>query len=185
MSTDLCVTPFDSTVCGIQSLVIFCKALSTRSWADTNEMGLEVMEGLRFLASLPLAWTRQREGGGFSCINKRIISHPVTVRIWWISYRKWTNGPNSLHWPVRPVNPFSVGHLLYPHCTSSNCWQNYPLLGPKKRFPYTTQLFSLGVGMCNQGAAMDIRLIRSRTRHVPVTSAKDSILEASTLRYYH
>ena len=33
-------------------------------------MGREVMEGLHFLASLPLAGTRQREGGGFSCINK-------------------------------------------------------------------------------------------------------------------
>ena len=41
-------------------------------------MGREVMEGLRFLASLLLAGTGQREGGGFSCINKRIISHPVT-----------------------------------------------------------------------------------------------------------
>ena len=40
-------------------------------------MGREVMEGLRFLASLPLAGTGQREGGGFSCTNKRIISHPV------------------------------------------------------------------------------------------------------------
>ena len=42
-------------------------------------MGCEALEGLRFLASLPLAGTRQREGGGFSCINKRIISHPVTL----------------------------------------------------------------------------------------------------------
>ena len=40
-------------------------------------MGREALEGLRFLASLPLASTRQREGGRFSCINKRIISHPV------------------------------------------------------------------------------------------------------------
>ena len=63
MSTDLCVTPFDSTVCGIQSLVIFCKALSTRCWADTeaNEMGLEVIERLRFLVSLHHACTGQRE----------------------------------------------------------------------------------------------------------------------------
>ena len=42
-------------------------------------MGREVMEGLHFLASVPLAGSGQREGGGFSCINKRIISHPVTV----------------------------------------------------------------------------------------------------------
>ena len=42
------------------------------------QMGREALEGLRFLASLPLASTGQREGGGFSCINKRIISHPVT-----------------------------------------------------------------------------------------------------------
>ena len=42
----------------------------------TTQMGQEMMEGLRFLASLPLAGTGQREGGGFSCINKRIISHP-------------------------------------------------------------------------------------------------------------
>ena len=41
-------------------------------------MGREVMEGLRFLASLPLAGTGQRERGGFSCINKQIISQPVT-----------------------------------------------------------------------------------------------------------
>ena len=41
-------------------------------------MGREALEGLRFLASLPLAGTGQREGGGFSCINKRINSHPVT-----------------------------------------------------------------------------------------------------------
>ena len=40
-------------------------------------MGREVLEGLHFLASLPLAGTGQREGGGFSCINKRISSHPV------------------------------------------------------------------------------------------------------------
>ena len=37
-------------------------------------MGLEVTEGLRFLASFPLAGTGQKEGGGFSCINKQIIS---------------------------------------------------------------------------------------------------------------
>ena len=43
----------------------------------STHMGREVVEGLRFLASLPLAGTGQREGGGFSCINKRIISHPV------------------------------------------------------------------------------------------------------------
>ena len=55
----------------------------------------------------------------------------------------------------------------------------------RKDSPTQPYFFSLGVGMCNQGAAMDIQLIRSRTRHVPVTSAKDSILEASTLRYYH
>ena len=43
-------------------------------------MGREALEGLRFLASLPLAGTRQREGGGFSCINKRIISYPVMFK---------------------------------------------------------------------------------------------------------
>ena len=42
-----------------------------------TRMGREAMEGLHFLASLPLASTGQMEGGGFSCINKRIISHPV------------------------------------------------------------------------------------------------------------
>ena len=42
-------------------------------------MGREALEGLRFLASLPLAGTGQREGGGFSCINKQIISHPVII----------------------------------------------------------------------------------------------------------
>ena len=42
-------------------------------------MGREVMEGLRYLTSLPLAGTGQREGGGFSSINKRIISHHVSV----------------------------------------------------------------------------------------------------------
>ena len=40
-------------------------------------MGREVMEGLSFLTSLPLAGTGQREGGGFCCINKWITSHPV------------------------------------------------------------------------------------------------------------
>ena len=40
-------------------------------------MGREVMEGLRFLTSLPLAGNGQREGGRFGSINKRIISHPV------------------------------------------------------------------------------------------------------------
>ena len=43
----------------------------------STQMGREALEGLRFLASLPLASTRQREGGRFSRINKRIISHPV------------------------------------------------------------------------------------------------------------
>ena len=47
-----------------------------------TQMGREAMEGLRFLASLPVAGTGQREGGGFSCITKRIISHPVTVQNW-------------------------------------------------------------------------------------------------------
>ena len=51
------------------------------SWNSSpyTQMGRYVMEGLHFLASLPLAGARQREGGGFSCINKRIISHPVTL----------------------------------------------------------------------------------------------------------
>ena len=48
--------------------------------ATTTQMGRGVLEGLRFFASLPLAGTGQREGGGFSCINKRIISHPVMGR---------------------------------------------------------------------------------------------------------
>ena len=42
-------------------------------------MGREVIDGLCFLASLPLAGTGQREGGEFSCINKRINSHPVSA----------------------------------------------------------------------------------------------------------
>ena len=43
-----------------------------------TQVGQEAMEWLRFFASLPLAGTMQREGGGFSCINKRIITHPFT-----------------------------------------------------------------------------------------------------------
>ena len=43
-------------------------------------MGREVMDGLHFLTSLPLAGTGQREGGGFSCMNKQIISHPASPR---------------------------------------------------------------------------------------------------------
>ena len=42
-----------------------------------TQMGPEAMEGLHFLAYLPLAGKGQREGGGFCYINKRIISHPV------------------------------------------------------------------------------------------------------------
>ena len=42
-------------------------------------MGREALEGLCFLTSLPLASTGQREGGRLSCINKRIISHPVII----------------------------------------------------------------------------------------------------------
>ena len=49
--------------------------------ALNNQMGREALKGLRFIASLPLAGTGQREGGGFSCINKRIISHPITISI--------------------------------------------------------------------------------------------------------
>ena len=52
-------------------------------------MGREALEGLRFLASLPFAGTGQREGGGFSCINKRIISHPVKVNFCWT--KPWTS----------------------------------------------------------------------------------------------
>ena len=48
------------------------------SGIPSTQTGLEVIERLLFLASLPLAANGQREGGGFSCINKRIISHPVT-----------------------------------------------------------------------------------------------------------
>ena len=33
----------------------------------------------RFLASLPHAGIGQREGGGFSCINKQIISHDPVI----------------------------------------------------------------------------------------------------------
>ena len=42
-----------------------------------TQMGPEAMEGLHFLAYLPLAGKGQREGGGFCYINKRVISHPV------------------------------------------------------------------------------------------------------------
>ena len=49
----------------------------TNDLSLSNEMGLEVMERLHFLASLPLSGTWQGEGGRFSCINKRIISHHV------------------------------------------------------------------------------------------------------------
>ena len=48
--------------------------------ATTTQMGRGVLEGLRFFASLPLAGTGQRERGRFSCINKRIISHPVSQK---------------------------------------------------------------------------------------------------------
>ena len=50
-----------------------------------------------FLASLPLAGTRQREGGRFSCINKQIISHPVIHII---------------------INTSSFGHLFQPKLSS-------------------------------------------------------------------
>ena len=35
--------------------------------------------GVAFSRLPPSSGTRQREGGGFSCINKRIIPHPVTA----------------------------------------------------------------------------------------------------------
>ena len=41
-------------------------------------MGLEVLERLRFLASVPLAGTAQTEGGGIRVANNRIIPHPFT-----------------------------------------------------------------------------------------------------------
>ena len=39
-------------------------------------MGVEALERLRFLASLPLAGTAQREGGGIRVANNRVIPHP-------------------------------------------------------------------------------------------------------------
>ena len=61
------------------SYVPSCYVSSQSSFIWSTQMGREALEGFRFLASLPLAGTGQREGGGFSCINKRIISHPVTL----------------------------------------------------------------------------------------------------------
>ena len=62
-----------------------------------TQMGLEALEGLRFLASLPLAGTGQREGGGFSCINKRIISYPVTAPTEIIEHSSSDYGHGAIH----------------------------------------------------------------------------------------
>ena len=45
--------------------------------SDPSRIQVPRLDVKRFLTSLPLAGPGQREGGGFSCINKRIISHPV------------------------------------------------------------------------------------------------------------
>ena len=44
-------------------------------------MGLEVLERLRFLASLPLAGTEQTEGRSIRVANNRIISHPFKTSL--------------------------------------------------------------------------------------------------------
>ena len=44
-----------------------------------NETGLEVIERLRFLASLPLAGTRQREGDGVRVAIPHFKSQPVEI----------------------------------------------------------------------------------------------------------
>ena len=54
-------------------------------------MELEVLERLRFLASLPLAGTAQTERGGIRVANNRIISHPFTLPNQNLLYRKQVN----------------------------------------------------------------------------------------------
>ena len=60
----------------------FEPALLTFKW-----MGLEVLERLRFLVSLPLAGTAQTEGGGIRVANHHFISHPFM----WQTIQKCTS----------------------------------------------------------------------------------------------
>ena len=56
-------------------------------------MGFEVLERLRFLASLPLANTVQTEGGGIRVANNGIIPHPFTCAAVLQSLREYCVAP--------------------------------------------------------------------------------------------
>ena len=81
-SVTLIDTPGFADSSGIDTDAVTIQVYNSTTWGLnvlSTQLGREVMEGLRFLASLPLAGTGQREGGRFSCINKRISSHPITL----------------------------------------------------------------------------------------------------------
>ena len=48
---------------------------------NSKWMGLEVLERLRFLISLPLAGTALTEGGGIRVANKHFIPYPVNATL--------------------------------------------------------------------------------------------------------
>ena len=58
-------------------------------------MGIEVLERLRFLASLPLAGTAQTEGGGIRVANNVNIPHPFIVYAKIVAKQTGPNGRNN------------------------------------------------------------------------------------------
>ena len=45
-------------------------------------------------------------------------SFTYTVWIRWMSHWRWNNGPNGLHWPVRPIRPIYSFPCLVSICVN-------------------------------------------------------------------
>ena len=71
-------------------------------------MGLEVLERLRFLASLPLAGTAQTEGGGIRVANNGIIPHPF-MRMQVHATQEVTPAKSPLQIMIRGEGGLSLG----------------------------------------------------------------------------
>ena len=80
-------------------------------------MRLEVLERLRFLASLPLAGTAQREGGGIRIANNRIIPHPFSAET--LIFSTYLDHSFTLHHDM--VNVLSKA-FLNPNSRLSSGW---------------------------------------------------------------